>query len=101
MLHLAHPGPGGRQLLTESFSVPGVLTAKLPVSYRASDGSTTSNGYGTLAEAGWNPQAPIPGSWLADGGALAMARRGDELVLLFETGDDGGVRICCGRYEEA
>ncbi len=52
-LHLCHVGVANRQLLTERFSVPGILTPKLRVSYKATEDKTTSNGYGTLAEAGW------------------------------------------------
>ncbi|MCX4240390.1 alkaline phosphatase family protein [Paraliomyxa miuraensis] len=82
VLHLVHPGESNEQLLTERFSTPGILTPKLPVSYDASKEQTTSNGYGTLAEADWTPTEPIDHMWIAAGGALGMATVDDQLILL-------------------
>ena len=100
VLHLVHPGPGNPLLLEETFSVPGVMTAKLKVSYNASDETTTSDGYGTLAEAGWNPQRPVNGAALAERGRLACTRAENELVLVFHSGCGGRVALCRGRFEK-
>ena len=85
-------------LTTTIFSIAGVLTSKLPVSYKASDEKTTSNGYGTLAEAGWSVPRPIAGTRWDGGEALAMARRGAELVLLHQPGPGCAVLMSSGRY---
>ena len=97
-LHVAHTGVGNRQLLTERFSVPGILTAKLPVSYKASDETTTSNGYGTLAEAGWTSSTPIDHTWVAEGGAVAIARVDDVIVLLCQPDEGGPLHLLVGGY---
>lgn len=91
VIHMVHPGAGEPLLLETRFSVAGVMTAKLPVSYKASDEKTTSNGYGTLAEAGWERQVPVPGAYLAPTGALALCRVGRRLVLLHQP--DGAARL--------
>ena len=98
VIHLAHSGGDGPGILTETFSISGIMTPKLPVSYNASDKTTTSNGYGTLAEAGWSDQAAIEGAANRLGGAMAMASAGSQLVLLSQPGDGPGVKICLGRY---
>lgn len=61
VIHLLHPGLRNTQVLTESFSISGVMTPEKPISYNASDETTTSNGYGTLAQAGWSKQRLITG----------------------------------------
>ncbi|MEM7156332.1 MAG: alkaline phosphatase family protein [Myxococcota bacterium] len=99
-LHLAHAGVANRQLLTERFSVPGVLTPKLRVSYKATEDKTTSNGYGTLAEAGWTSSEPIDFSWVGEGGAASMATVGDELVLLAQPEAGGPLQILVAGYEQ-
>lgn len=100
VLHLVHPGPGNPLLLTETFSIAGVMTAKLPVSYNASDQTTTSEGYGTLAEAGWNPQHPVNGASLGVAGRLACTRAGNELLLFFHSGADDHIALCRGAYRQ-
>ena len=81
VLHLVHPGTANSPLLTERFSVAGLMTHGRPVSQRQSRARTGSNGFRTLAEAGWSPQEPVNRALCAVGGALAMARLGDGLLL--------------------
>ena len=98
MVSLVHPPGAGTELATTTFSIAGVLTSGLPVSYEASDETTTSNGYGTVAEAGWSAPDPIAGARWDGGEILAMARRGAELVLLHQPGPGCAVLISSGRY---
>lgn len=87
VIHLVHPDVEGRRLWTETFSIAGVLTPKLPVSYCASDDRSTSNGYGTLAEAGWSRQKPVPAG-KSGCTALALAQLPTQLAL-FVQGEPG------------
>ena len=99
VIHLAHPGLSNPLVLTETFSISGVMTAAKPVSYNKSDEKTTSNGYGTLAQAGWSAQRGIPGLYSHESNsAMAMARSGSALAVLSQSGAGGGVRMCVGRY---
>lgn len=98
VMHLVHPGAGDAGLLTETFSIAGVMTPSQPVSYKSADVKTCSNGFGTLAEAGWTDSAPIEGASCGEGGALALAAAGGELVLLFQSEQGGPVRMCVGAY---
>ncbi|MCP5046386.1 MAG: hypothetical protein GY940_04390, partial [bacterium] len=47
VIHLAHPGPSNPLVLTETFSISGIMTPALKVSYNKKKNYTTSNGYGT------------------------------------------------------
>ncbi len=94
VIHLAHPGASNPQVISETFSLSGIMTPLKPVSYNQSDETTTSNGYGTLALAGWSAQEPIQGVF--NRGAMAMARLGSELVLLFQPEQGGCVHLCRG-----
>jgi len=98
VIHLVHPGSANSALLTETFSIPGVMTPKLPVSYNAREETTTSNGYGTLAEAGWTEQTTIFGAKLCPNGALTVVCFGEALVCLFQKDEAGSVAICRGVY---
>ena len=99
VLHLVHPAPGEPQLATQTFSISGVLTPTHPVSYKRADLKTANNGFGTLAEAGWSRQKPIPGTrWHA--GELALARAGNELALLSRARPGDPVELRIGRYEQ-
>jgi hypothetical protein len=97
VLHVAHPGVNNPLVITEEFSIGGLLTAEKPVSYKKSDETTTSNGYGTLAEAGWSNQRPINGVYNREGGAMAMARFGSEIALAFQPDAGRQIYICTGR----
>ena len=95
VVHLAHPGVRGPQVWAERFSLSGILTPKNPVSY-ATEATGTSNGFGTLAQAGWTIQLPIPG--VANTGAMTMARFGSQLALLFQPSAGGVLRMSVGEY---
>jgi hypothetical protein len=102
VVHLVHPRRRGGELLGTTYSIAGVLTSKLPVTYNASDEVTTSDGYGTLAEAGWSTEQTVGGADLRVGpdGALAACRVGpDAVVVLAQAGAGEPVRMVVGRYE--
>ena len=89
-MHLIHPGPANPLLLTETFSIPGLLTPSKPVSYKSTDSAKESNGFGTLAAAGWSHQDPIFDARCEAGGELAIARAGEESApLAASTGRTG------------
>jgi hypothetical protein len=98
VLHLVHIGVSNTVLLTETLSIPGLLTPKNPISYDPKLRATSSNGFGTLAEASWTPQVPIHGSRCGAGAPLAMGRAGDQLFLLAGPPDGGPVELWVGRY---
>jgi hypothetical protein len=98
VLHLAHIGMSNTVLLTETLSIPGLLTAKNPISYGLQRKATSSNGFGTLAEASWSPQRPIHGSRCGPAAPLAMGRAGDQLLLLAGPEDGGPVELWVGQY---
>ncbi len=96
VIHLAHPSAGGPEVVSETFSMSGILTAQNPVSYSQAESSTDSNGYGTLAEAGWTEQVPIAG--VSNAGAMVMTKYGQRLVLLFQPTAGGAVQVATGEY---
>jgi hypothetical protein len=98
VIHLAHAGVSSRQVVTETFSISGVMTPERPISYNASDALTTSNGYGTVAEAGWSAQRAVHGVFQRNSGVMTMARLGTRVVLLYQPDGDGHVAICTGSY---
>lgn len=95
VLHLAHGAASGSGVMTERFSTSGIFTPKNAVN--DTQGATGSNGWGTLAEAGWSPQLPLPG--VATGAAMAMARFGGHVALLSQEAAGGAVTMSMGRYE--
>ncbi len=99
VVHLVHPGAENPQVLTETFSISGLMTPKLPISYNASDKTTTSNGYGTLAQAGWSEQVPITGVF-HEGSCLAATKSEDSLVIAFRT-RSGRLASCIGKYDKS
>lgn len=98
VLHLVHPGVNNPVLLSETFSIAGVMTPSQVVSYKSSDSATASNGFGTLAEAGWSKQTPIFDAHCHPGAALAMARSGNEILLLHRSREDEAVQLRSGKY---
>ncbi|HEY4348882.1 MAG TPA: alkaline phosphatase family protein [Gaiellaceae bacterium] len=100
VMHLVHPGPANPLLLTETFSIAGVMTPSRPVSFKTEDWENEHNGFGTLAEAGWSRQAPIFDARCEPGGELAIARAGEELLLLCRPRPGAPVEIRIGRYEK-
>ena len=99
VMHLVHPGPANPLLLTETFSIPGLITPSKPVSYKSTDSEKESNGFGTLAAAGWSHQDPIFDARCEAGGELAIARAGEELLLLSRPRPGAPVELRIGRYE--
>jgi hypothetical protein len=98
VLHLVHIGVSNTVLLTETLSIPGLLTPKHPISYDSELKATSSNGFGTVAEASWTPQTPILGSRCGAQAPLAMGRAGDQLLLLAGPPDGGPVELWVGQY---
>ncbi|MBN9089896.1 MAG: hypothetical protein J0J01_23550 [Reyranella sp.] len=97
VMHLIHPGPTNPLLLTETFSISGVMTPLKPVSYKNA-AKDVNNGFGTLAEAGWSKQAPIFEARCEPGGVLAMGRAGRQLLLLYRNGAGAPVWLHEGSY---
>jgi hypothetical protein len=95
VIHLAHANVIAPQVMTETFSLSGMLTPQNVVDVAAS-ATGTSNGWGTLAEAGWTLQTPLEG--VANAGALSMARFGSQLALLFQPTAGGAVQVVLGGY---
>ncbi|WP_233278048.1 alkaline phosphatase family protein [Myxococcus stipitatus] len=98
VLHLVHPVSAQFALMTETFSLSGIMTPAKPVEYNTKDYASFNDGFGTLAQAGWSPQTPIPGTHCAPGGGLAMTRLGDELILAFQPEAGAGIHLRKGRY---
>ncbi len=98
VLHLVHPGAANSLLLTETFSIAGLMTPSQPVSYKSRSAANSSNGFGTLAEAGWSKQAALFGSRCGARGALALGRADGQIVLLSRAEAGSAVEIRVGRY---
>ncbi len=86
VMHLVHPGVSNSLMLTESFSIHGLMTPEKPISYDPGQASTTNSGYGTLVQAGWSEQSAIHGANVKN--TAAMCQLDDELIILF--GSSGG-----------
>jgi hypothetical protein len=97
VMHLVHPGVGNPLLLTETFSISGVMTPAKPVSYKNA-AVDVNNGFGTLAEAGWSKQSPIFDARCEPGGALAMGRAGAQVLLLYRAKPGSRVQLLVGQY---
>ena len=100
VMHLVHPGTGNPLLLTETFSIAGVMTPARPVSYKHTDVATASNGFGTLAEAGWSRQSSVFNARCQPDGAIAMARCGNALCLLHRANAEAPVLLHTGVYAQ-
>ncbi|NOK02859.1 MULTISPECIES: alkaline phosphatase family protein [Myxococcus] len=98
VLHLVHPVDSQLSLMTETFSLSGLMTPARPVVYGSQTPASFNDGFGTLAQAGWSPQSPILGAHGAPGGGLGMARMGDALVLAFQPEAGGRIHLRKGRY---
>jgi hypothetical protein len=97
VMHLVHPGVGNPLLMTETFSISGVMTPAKPVSYKNAD-VDVNNGFGTLAEARWSHQSPIFDARCEQGGSLAMGRAGNQIVLVYRRTKGSGVELLAGQY---
>lgn len=98
VMHLVHPGVGNPLLLTETFSIAGVMTPSTSVSFKSVDSETASNGFGTLAEAGWTREVPIFDARCHPGGAIAMGRAGNEILLISRASSGAPVLLQTGCY---
>jgi hypothetical protein len=97
VMHLVHPGTGNPLLMTETFSISGLMTAGKAVSYKNYD-KDVNNGFGTLAEAGWSKQSPIFDAACEPSGALAMGRAGRQILLLYRSRSGSPVQLIEGQY---
>jgi hypothetical protein len=97
VMHLVHPGMGNPLLLTEAFSISGVMTPAKPVSYKNA-AVDVNNGFGTLAEAGWSKQSPLFDTRCERSGALAMGRAGNQILLLYRAKSGLSVQLLVGQY---
>jgi hypothetical protein len=97
VMHLVHPGTGNPLLLTETFSVSGLMTPAKAVSYKNPQ-RDVNNGFGTLAEAGWSKQSPMFEASCGPSGALAMGRAGRQILLLYRAGPGSPVWLHEGHY---
>lgn len=98
VMHLVHPGVGNPLLLTETFSISGVMTPSTAVSYKSADSAEASNGFGTLAEAGWSHQSPIFDASCEPGGDLTMARAGSQVLLISRPSAGSPLQLHEGQY---
>lgn len=95
VLRLAHPGANNDLMLTEEFSIHGVMTPELPISYDPADNTTTNTGYGTLAEAGWSEQTPIHGAYVSK--VSTMTSVNGEVILIYDD-EEGYLDMVRGGY---
>lgn len=104
VIHLVHPGATTAQISEETFSISGLMTPQYPVSYaKGQPGSpttpTTSDGYGTLAQAGWSAAADIASIQQDQNRGMALARLDSRLILLFQPDSSGQVQMITGAIE--
>jgi hypothetical protein len=97
VIHFAHRASDHSILQETTFSLSGILTPQNPVSYKTS-ASGLSNGYGTLAEAGWSRQTPIQGVTPDADRALAMTAAGETILLFSQEVRGGPIRLSTGSY---
>lgn len=100
VIHLVHRDADQSEyatLMTETFSISGIMTPHLPVSYSASDAASTSNGYGGLAEAGWSTQTKLDIPTPPDS-AMAMAANQSGITLIYRTQSTGEFVSIVGNY---
>ena len=83
VIHLMHNNPNNPQLMTETFSISGILTPENPVSYDP-NAANTSNGYGTMMEVGWSEQRPINGALRKAHSPIAAAQLNGKIWLFYQ-----------------
>ncbi|WDE13476.1 alkaline phosphatase family protein [Thalassomonas haliotis] len=101
VIHLLHNAKENPQLLSSTFSIGGTLTPGRPVSYQpdAPDKENTSNGYGTLFEAGWSQVEPVENIVRDQHGPIAMAHFNEQLWLFYQPLGQESINICRGGYQ--
>lgn len=97
VIHFIHRAAKDSTLCSTTFSISGVLTSQNPVSYKQS-GTGLSNGYGTLAEAGWSRRVPVSNLPVDASSAMTLARAGSELVLLWQERSGAPLHLIAGGY---
>ncbi|WP_420384658.1 alkaline phosphatase family protein [Roseivirga sp.] len=95
VMHLCHNGVSNELILTEEFSIHGIMTPEQPISYDVNQSATTNSGYGTLAQAGWSEQTAITGAYNA--GPASMSQVNGELLLIY-TDKHGHLSLVRGGY---
>jgi Phosphoesterase family len=98
VIHLAHMAASGPHVVTEEFSFSGIVTPQNAVNLSSAAETTGSNGWGTMAEAGWSFQVPIPGLDNQQGRTMAMARFGAAIALLTQATAGGPIAMTLGAY---
>ena len=89
-MHLVHKGAWADQTIvyTEVFGLTGVFTAK----------SQLTNGFGTLAQAGWTLEEQLEGVALDATSPIAMASNGRRLLLVWRPSSGDGLQYRIGQY---
>jgi hypothetical protein len=97
VLHLLHPNAEDR-LVVQTFSLPGIMTPQHEVSWakKTSDEMPHSNGFGTLAEAGWSRPHELASARLRAGRAMAIASVGAQVALLYA--GERQLELCWGSH---
>ncbi len=98
VIHLVHPGATAPQVSEETFSTSGILTPQCPVSYTKGEPGV-SDGYGTLAQAGWTAATEIATVQQNSARGLTLARLNSQLILLFQSDTSGQVQMLTGTIE--
>ncbi|MEK6259985.1 MAG: hypothetical protein AABP62_15295 [Planctomycetota bacterium] len=104
VIHLVHPGATASQVSEETFSTSGILTPQCPVSYAKGEPGdantpTTSDGFGTLAQAGWGAATEIAAVQQNSARGMTLARLNSQLILLFQSDASGQVQMVTGTIE--
>ena len=87
-MHLAHPGRFQTTAYTERFGLTGIFTAK----------NASTNGYGTLDQAGWTLEEQMSQVPVGPQSGMAMTTLGDEIVLLFQADGSQELSMITGNY---
>ena len=101
VIHLAHPGTSNSQVRDETFSISGLMSPKLPIANGSGGKQTTSNGFGTLAQAGWGAPASVANIQQDPARGMAIAKVKSELILLFQPDASGRVQMIQGSIRSA
>ena len=104
VIHLVHPAAAASQVSEETFSISGILTPQYPVSYAKGQPAgkttpTTSDGFGTLAQAGWGAASDIAAVQQNSTRGMALTRLNSQLLLLFQPDTSGHVQLVTGVIE--
>lgn len=101
-IHLVYPHAANIGLHTTVLSLSGLMASEMPTisgmpSSNVSPSSQYSDGYGTLAEAGWSDQETVAGAEGASPGSLAVSGTGSGLLLLYQD-SAGALRYVTGGF---